>query len=313
MSPEATAGETHVAEDSDTDGDSNAPPDPEADTEESTDQPESEAQSVDLASDAGGFACEATVGTLEAYFGQFVPILDEMTVHLEPTGLEGRGVDPANVAMVDEGLDESAFAHYSSTGGLIGVDLNRLMDILSIGDAGDSVRMELDQETRKLEISIDTLEYTLALIDPDSIRAEPEIPDLELPAKVTLEGSDLKRAVTAAEMVSDHIRLQVDQTEAGEDALIFSAEGDTDDVTLELPREDLIDLEMGDGDSLFSLDYLADFEAVIPETAAVDLKLGSEMPVFIEFEHIENVDDGDDGAPHAEVLQMLAPRISSED
>jgi len=103
-----------------------------------------------------------------------------------------------------------------------------------MADTGQLIQLELDEETRKLHIQIDGLEYTLALIDPDSIRQEPDIPDLDLPAEVVLEGKDVNRSVTAADMVSDHIALGVDKTD---EFFYANAEGDTDDVHLELsPR-----------------------------------------------------------------------------
>ncbi|MFB6128811.1 MAG: DNA polymerase sliding clamp, partial [Halorhabdus sp.] len=142
--------------------------------------------------------------------------------------------------------------------------------------------------------------YTLALIDPDSIRAEPDIPDLDLPARVVLEGADLDRAVRAADMVSDHVALLVD---ADDEVFRVHAEGDTDDVDLELERDDLIDLEVGDADSLFSLDYLKDLNKAIPKDAEVELLLGESFPAKIKFEYA-------DGA--ASVTQMLAPRIQSD-
>src|SRR5699024_9763689 len=140
-------------------------------------------------------------------------------------------------------------------GGVIGVNLSRLQDIAGMAGSDDLVHLELDEETRKLHISIDGLEYTLALIDPESVRQEPDIPDLDLPAKIVLEGRDINRAVKAADMVSDHIALGV-----AEDAEQFyvDAEGDTDDVHFELDTEDLIDLTVGPAHSLFSLDYLKD-------------------------------------------------------
>jgi len=134
------------------------------------------------------------------------------------------------------------FESYEADGGLIGVDLSRLEDIAGMADTGQLIQLELDEETRKLHIQIDGLEYTLALIDPDSIRQKPDIPDLDLPAEVVLEGKDVNRSVTAADMVSDHIALGVDETD---EFFYVNAEGDTDDVHLELTQDDLIDRSAG--------------------------------------------------------------------
>jgi len=227
-------------------------------------------------------------------------LVDECKIRLNDDEFAIRAVDPANVGMVDLSLSAAAFESYEADGGVIGVNLGRLEDIASMANSGDLIHLELDEETRKLHIQIDGLSYTLALIDPDSIRQEPDIPDLDLPAQVVLEGSQLGRGIKAADMVSDHIALRVD---AGEEAFYIEAEGDTDDVDLKLDSDDLIDLTAGEADSLFSLDYLKDMNKAIPNATEVTAELGEEFPVKLHYEFAEGLGN---------VTYMLAPRIQSE-
>ncbi|MGM0399206.1 MAG: DNA polymerase sliding clamp [Halobacteriota archaeon] len=246
------------------------------------------------------FKAIVSADTLRTTLDSVSVLVDECKIHLNEAGLAIRAVDPANVGMVDLELDATAFESYEADGGLIGVNLTRLEDIAGMADAGQLVQLELDEETRKLHIKIDGLEYTLALIDPDSIRQEPDLPDLDLPARIVIEGRDIDRAVRAADMVSDHIALGVD---ASEELFYVDAEGDTDDVHLELGREDLIDLESGDAHSLFSLDYLKDMNKAIPKDGEVAVDLGEEFPVKMHFEIAEGL---------GQVTFMLAPRIQSD-
>ena len=227
-------------------------------------------------------------------------LVDECKIRLNEDGLAIRAVDPANVGMVDLSLDVGAFESYEADGGVIGVNLTRLEDIAGMANTGDLVHLELDEETRKLLIRIDGLSYTLALIDPDSIRQEPDIPDLDLSATIVVEGAQIGRGITAADMVSDHIRLRVDP-EA--EAFLIEAEGDTDDVNLDLGTDDLIGLEPGRADSLFSLDYLKDMNKAIPGDAEVTVELGEEFPVKLHYAFAEGL---------GEVTFMLAPRIQSD-
>ena len=185
------------------------------------------------------FNAIVSADTLRTTLDSVSVLVDECKIHLEEDGLAIQAVDPANVGMVDLSLSATAFESYEADGGVIGVNLSRLEDIAGMADADQLVHLELDEETRKLHIAIDGLEYTLALIDPDSIRQEPDLPELDLSAEVVIEGRDIDRAVTAADMVSDHIALGVD---ADDEEFYVDAEGDTDDVHLELGREDLIDL-----------------------------------------------------------------------
>ncbi len=245
------------------------------------------------------FDAIVSASTLQATLDSVGVLVDECKIHLNEDGLTIKAVDPANVGMVDMRLDEAAFESYETDGGVIGVNLVRLMDIAGMASGDQLVHLQLDEETRKLHISIDGLEYTLALIDPESIREEPDLPDLDLPATIVVEGRDIDRAVTAADMVSDHIELGVD---AAEEVFYVSAEGDTDDVHLELGTDDLISLEAGDAASLFSLDYLKDMNKAIPSDAEVTIELGEEFPVKMHFDVAQG-----DGV----VTYMLAPRIQS--
>ena len=246
------------------------------------------------------FKAIVSASTLRDALDSVSVLVDECKVRLNEDGLAIRAVDPANVGMVDLSLEAAAFESYEADGGVIGVNLARLEDIAGMGNAGDLVHLELDEETRKLHIRIDGLSYTLALIDPDSIRQEPDIPDLDLPARIVAEGNQLDRGITAADMVSDHINLRVD-----EDAETFhiEAEGDTDDVDFEMSAADLIDLDAGPASSLFSLDYLKDMDKAIPGDAEVTVELGEEFPVKLHYDFAEGLGN---------VTFMLAPRIQSE-
>ena len=246
------------------------------------------------------FKAIVSAETLRGALDSVSVLVDECKINLNEDGLAIRAVDPANVGMVDLTLDIEAFESYETDGGVIGVNLARLEDFVGMADSDQLVQLELDEETRKLHVRIDGLEGTLALIDPESIRKEPDIPDLDLPATIVVEGRDIDRAVKAADMVSDHIALGVDPDE---EVFYVDAEGDTDDVHLELTREDLIDLVAGEARSLFSLDYLKDMNKAIPKDAEVTVELGEEFPVKFHYGIAEG---------HGNITYMLAPRIQSD-
>ena len=246
------------------------------------------------------FKAIVSASTLQDALDSVSVLVDECKIRLNEEALSIRAVDPANVGMVDLTLEAAAFESYQADGGVIGVNLARLEDIAGMANSGDLVHLELDEETRKLHIEVDGLSYTLALIDPDSIRQEPDIPELDLPAEIVVEGAQLNRGVKAADMVSDHIRLRVDEAE---EAFSIEAEGDTDDVDLKLTREDLIAFTAGPADSLFSLDYLKDMNKAIPSDAEVTVELGEEFPVKLHYGFAEGL---------GQVTYMLAPRIQSD-
>lgn len=310
-SPDST--DTDPAEEPDVDPDSEADaPDtevesPDADGAEVEDadaeEPDSDGGDEETSSDSRppqAFSAIIEADRLDQTITTLSVLVDESRIHLNDLGLRLAAVDPANVAMDETNVTETAFESYQADGGVLGVDLTKLTDVVSMADNDDLIQMSLDPETRKLHVEFGGLEYTLALIDPDSIRQEPDIPDLDLPARVVLEGNDIDRAVRAADMVSDHIELIVD---TDDEVFRVHAEGDTDDVDLELGRDDLIDLKAGAADSLLSLDYLKDLNKAIPKDAEVEIRLGEDFPAKFKYEYA-------DGA--GTVTQMLAPRIQSD-
>ncbi|MDI6859191.1 MAG: DNA polymerase sliding clamp [Methanocellales archaeon] len=226
-------------------------------------------------------------------------LVDEATFKLSPGGISLKAVDPANVAMVSFELTSDAFDSYESTEGEIGLDLLKLVDVLGMADRSDNVGLELNETTHKLTITMRGLSYTLSLLDPSSIRKEPKVPSLDLPARVTLNGNELRRAVKAAEKVSDHMALGVDG-----DIFFMEAKGDTDQVRLELAKDELIHLEAsGPARSLFSLDYLSDMSKALGKVNEITVCLGKDYPIKIDF----MMADG-----KGKVGYLLAPRIESE-
>ncbi|MGB3907138.1 MAG: DNA polymerase sliding clamp [Methanomethylovorans sp.] len=225
-------------------------------------------------------------------------LVDEARFRISTEGLSVRAVDPANVAMVSFELAASAFTDFAADDCEIGMDLTKVNDIFGVAEKNEKATLELDELSQKMSIYIGGFSYTLSLLDPSTIRAEPRIPQLELPAEVVLNGKELQKAVKAAEKISDHMSLGVDG-----DIFYMEAEGDTDKVRLEMPRDQLIDLRSGEARSLFSLDYLSDIVKPASKSNEVTLELGKDYPIKIGFTIAEGA---------GKISYLLAPRIESD-
>ena len=239
-------------------------------------------------------------GTIKTVLKTLRAIVDEARIHIDENGISMRAVDPANVAMDDLELTAAAFESYDATPGVIGVDLDRFADAVSMANKGDLVQLSLDQQTRKLLIHVDGVKFTMACLNPKTIRTEPEIPDLDHPAEVTISRSALDRGAKAADMVSDHIKFTMNDAP---EQFSVEAEGDTDDVSLEIDSEELEDVTAADVEALFSLDYLKDLVRTIPKGTAVTMRFGTDLPVIMAYE----LADGE-----GQVQRMLAPRIRTD-
>ena len=177
------------------------------------------------------FDAIVVASTLKDYLAPVSALVDECILHLGPERASITAVDPANVAMVEARLGAGAFESYEANGGRLGVNLDRLTDVLDFGDSGALVQLELDGTTRTLDVAVGPLDYTLACVDPDAIREEPDLPALDLPGEVVLEGSQLATMADAAAMVSDRVTLGIDGG-----AVYAVGTGDTDDARIEYGR-----------------------------------------------------------------------------
>ena len=293
------AGETHPEVEPEPESESESEPEPEVDGDEDAEEDTEEDADI-VTGPPRQFQAAITGGDIKDFVGTLRAIVDEAKFNIEPDGLQVRAVDPANVAMDDGVLSAGAFESYDASEGILGLNLERLEEVLKLANRGDLVELSFNTNTFKLVIHIDGIEFTIACIDPDSIRMEPEIPDMDLPASFTVDEAQISRGVKAADMVSDHIQLRCDETDQ---AVFIEAEGDTDDVCLELTEEEYIAITAVDAEALFSLDYVKDISRKFPKGAEISITFGTDFPMMIEYEFA----DGE-----CEILSMIAPRIRSD-
>jgi len=232
----------------------------------------------------------------------FTPIVDESKIHFNSEGIQMRAVDPSNIAMSWADLSETAFGAWDAPGAVtIGTNLGAFEDRLGVAD--DSVvSVAVDMESRYLVVETDTAEMEMALIDPEAIRQEPDMPDLDLPNTVVLSRERLAHAFEVVDMVSDHIEI-VGDPDTGE--VQFVGEGDTDGNTVSYGRQETEDgTELNDGaTSLFSMGYMTALVDGIPKGTEVTMRFGEEWPVKLEWTAMDG---------RLDVTQMCAPRIRTK-
>lgn len=227
-------------------------------------------------------------------------LVTECRLHVDDTGIRTCAVDTANVAMVSLELGTDAFETYEAAPEELGIDIAKMKGILGMMSKGDLLTLNLAEESHKLELSFGSYQYSVTLLDINTIRKDPNPPAIELPGMVELEGSALSSAIKAADVISDKIALGINEAT---ETFYMMAEGDTDHIRLELGRDQVIDLKPAEVRSLFSLDYLKDMGKVMARAEKVKAEIGVDHPVRFIF-------DLADGNGHIEYL--LAPRIEAD-
>lgn len=235
-------------------------------------------------------ALQSTVRALAA-------IVDEAIFVVTKEGVSANAVDPANAAMSAITISEGAFIEYDVSDAELGIDLRRLIELIGMAGKDDTIKLDLDEHTHKLRISMGGLEYTMALIDPVSMRKSPNVPELDLPAEIKVSSNKFKQMVKAAGMVGDNMTIGID-----EETVYMEAKGDSDTVRLDITTEDLISLKSAQVSGMYSLEYLNDMSKGIGAASEMTINLGRDLPLVIDFSPY----------PRCDVMYVLAPRINPE-
>lgn len=236
--------------------------------------------------------------TLKGVVDVVSTLVDEAKFSIDSDGIELKAVDPAHVAMVDMKVEKSAFEEFSADETELGIDLDKIKEVLRLSRAGDIIEMEQDETKNRLVLNVGNITRRMNLVDTAGM-SDPKVPNLNLPAKITVTSDELQKGIRAAESVSDHIALN-----ATPEGFEMFSEGDTDSVSLKLPKDLLISLECSEKvKSLFPLDYFSNMVRSIPSGSVVTINLGSDYPVKLEFEIADK---------KGTVNYLLAPRIESD-
>jgi len=112
-----------------------------------------------------------------------------------------------------------------------------------------------------------------------------------------LDAGEFKKAITAADKISDHVVFRSDET-----GFYIEAEGDVDKITFHMSETELIEFNKAEARSMFGIEYLKEFCKVAGSGDILTIHLGTDYPVRLVFE----VADG-----KVRVEYILAPRLES--
>jgi proliferating cell nuclear antigen len=245
------------------------------------------------------FQARARAEILKEVVNVVSTLVDEAKFNINADGLTLRAVDPAHIAMVDLSLGKDAFEEFKSEETEIGIDIDKLNQFLKLAKTGDIVDLKHDDDKRRLNIVVGDITRRMSLIDTTGM-SDPKVPNLDLPASVTVRAEDLMQGIKASETVSDHIALV-----ANPEGFEMSCEGDMDQVHWRKAKKDLVALEaQGSVRSLFPLEYFSNMLKSVSSGSEVTMQLGSDYPVKMVFKI---------AGGKGEVRYLLAPRIESGD
>ncbi|MEW6070435.1 MAG: DNA polymerase sliding clamp, partial [Candidatus Thermoplasmatota archaeon] len=113
-------------------------------------------------------------------------LVNEAKFSIDSKGLSVRTVDPAHVAMVDLELKAGAFEKYKAEPIELGIDLEKLGEVLKLASASDKILLQYDEEKNKLVVKVENITRRMPLVDVASM-SEPKVPNLNPTVKAILK------------------------------------------------------------------------------------------------------------------------------
>jgi DNA polymerase III sliding clamp (beta) subunit (PCNA family) len=239
------------------------------------------------------FVAEIKASKLSQWADQLLILVEETAIEVGEHSMHSKVPDPANVALTDVTLPDGAFAEYEAEAGEIGLNIQRLADIIDRFEPDEMLYLGADDRT--LTIHNGYTMFELALIDSGSVRTTEEGPKEAVDSRVTIDSESLVNLIESCDAVSDHVSLAHEQ-----DRIIAVAEGDSDRATIvidgELETASNVELPA----SKYSIDYLTDFIPALEHAEKVEFGIGKEYPLLFSYQ-----------LPHSgsDVNLNLCPRI----
>jgi len=221
------------------------------------------------------------VQLFERIFAAADTVTDKTRIGIAESGIAIRAADLQGHAMVDLRVSGSSFTSFDAGRGTLGVDVGRVRDALSVGDAGDLAQFALDAANSTLEINIDGITRTIELEAVESLRYPVEMPEIDIPATVHLSPDDISLGLEAADMLADRFDLSVD-SDTGE--MQFAADGDTDSMTYRWDDTDLIAFEPADVEVKLDSSLVKSANAGLPDGTNRVLHIGDSVPLVLKSE-----------------------------
>ena len=231
----------------------------------------------------------------------------EFKLSMDADGLHVRFVDAANVGMVSAHLSKSALDTFDLSGEtVIGVPVDGFSSAIrharygastddEISITGDS-RYLITEVNRSIGGTSATVTERSALIDPDSVRQEPDLPDLEFDVTVDISPDAFIEAVRMLDTDSHDAHIKLGTSHG---TLTLQQESDLQQRNVDLDA----DVETVCEWAQYAPDY---FESVANtlQNGYVDtatLKFSEEFPLVVEYER--------EDVYHGQV--MIAPRVQA--
>ncbi|HZY91313.1 MAG TPA: DNA polymerase sliding clamp [Thermoplasmata archaeon] len=225
-------------------------------------------------------------------------LVSEVKLSISKDGIEVKAVDPSHVAMLVLKLNKNAFEEFTGEPTDLGVDVEKMKEVLRLCKPGDILDLQYDGGKNRLVLHVGKVTRHMSIVDPAGI-TDPKVPNVTPPGVAVVRTEELRQGIRGSESISDHVTITLEP-----ESFTMHSEGETDRVDLKLPKESLKRLEAKESvKSMYPLDFFSNMVKSITSSEEVTLHVGNEYPLKIEFQVSGGKGEG---------RFLLAPRVEED-
>ncbi len=242
------------------------------------------------------------VGLIQDSMKTVSDLISEGLFQLTEDGVKLIAADPAMVALVDFKIEKDVFEDYElDEESKVGLNLENFYSILRRANSDDTITFEVKEDESKFYIKMEnssTRKFSLPILN----LSEDDIPStdqLDFSVTAELETKVLENAIKDAMVVGDSVTVTADSSQ-----IKIASEGDQSNVDFTISGDSpgVMELSGEEAKSMFSLDYLNSMTGAKKLSSNVELKLGEDFPMRLNFTVPEQ----------ARLSFVLAPRIEED-
>ncbi len=229
-------------------------------------------------------------------------IVNEVRFKVDKEKIDLVAMDPANVAMLDFKLFNTAFTEYSvDKEHELCISLDSLKAVLKRVKPSDMLTLELDEEKGKLKVQMksdNVRTFNLALIDVED--KEQRVPDLNFVASIETTSMVFDEAVQDVDVIADAVILKV----MG-DKLVIEGESNMSNVNASISKDDETNINLSGAKEVkakYSIEYLKKIIKGGKLAGKVKLQFGNDYPLRIDYFVQDKLNLG----------VILAPRVAND-
>jgi len=136
-------------------------------------------------------------------------LVTEVKLTVSKDGIDVKAVDPSHVAMLVLKLNKAAFEEFTGEPTEIGLDVEKLKEVLRLSKPGDLIDLQFDGGKNRLVVKVGKVTRHMSVIDPAGI-TDPKVPNVSPPGIAVVKMEELRQGIRGSESISDHVSLMLD-------------------------------------------------------------------------------------------------------